>query len=286
TSYSQEVIREFEVITSGGIAEFGRASSGIVNIVSQSGTNDWRGRLYGFLRNQRLDARSPLSTTQDPRNPGRLLKDPLTQAQYGATLGGPLKRDRNFLFANFEQSRLHNAVVIVISPANVTAINNVLDQFKYAGPRISTGLSPAGFNTTNFLARGDHRLNGANLLMTRYSLYDVDSINARGVGGFNAASRGTALTNRDQTIALGEVATLNTNTANEARFQFTRSRLGAPPNDLVGPAVTISGVANLGTSTSSPTGRDLDLYELVDNITTVRGAHSIKFGADFLYNRV
>ncbi|MEK6285570.1 MAG: TonB-dependent receptor [Acidobacteriota bacterium] len=276
TFFSQEVIREFQVITSGGIAEFGRASGGIINVVTQSGTNAWRARAYGFLRNQRLDARSTLAPS----------KDPLTQAQYGASLGGPVKRDRTFLFGNFEQTRLHNAVVVTILPANVTAINNVLDQIKYAGPRISTGLVPAGYNTTNVLVRGDHRINPANLFTVRYSLYDIDSLNARGVGGLSAASRGTGLENRDQTIALGSVATLSSRTANEARFQFTRSRLGALANDQVGPAITISGVANLGTSTSSPTGRDLDLYEIADNITTLRGAHSLKFGADFLYNRV
>ncbi len=276
TFYSQEVIREFQVITSGGIAEYGRASSGIINVATQSGTNEWRGRLYGFLRNQRLDARNPLSVT----------KDPLTQAQYGATLGGPIKHDRTFLFANFEQTRLQNAVVLTIAPANVTAINNTLDQLKYTGPRVFTGLAPSGYNSSNFLTRADHRLNANNLLSARYSFYNIDSLNARGVGGLNAVSRGTALTNRDQTIAVSEVATLNARTANEARFQFTRSRLAAPANDLTGPAITISGVANLGTSTSSPTGRDLDLLEFVDNVTTLRGAHSLKFGVDFLYNRV
>src|SRR6266511_594305 len=104
--------------------------------------------------------------------------------------------------------------------------------------------------------------------------------------GLNTASRGTALEDRDQTIAVSEVARLSSRVANEARFQFTRGRLAAPANDLVGPAINISGVANLGTSTSSPTGRDIDLYELVDNVTVERGAHSLKFGADFLYNRV
>src|SRR5262245_55712433 len=284
--FSQEVIREFQVITSGGIAEFGRASAGVINVVSQSGTNDWRGRAYGFLRNRRFDARNPLSTTPDPRDPGKLLKDPLTQAQYGATLGGPLLRDRTFLFTNFEQTRLNNSVVVTILPADVTAINSALDQVGYAGPRISTGLTPTGYDTTNFFARGDHHINKANLLTARYSFYDIASFNARGVGGLNAASRGTALDNRDQTFAVSEVATLSSRAANEARFQFTRSRLAAPANDLVGPAITISGVANLGTSASSPTGRDIDLYELVDNVTVERGAHSFKFGADFLYNRV
>ncbi len=286
TSYSHEVIREFEVITSGGIAEFGRASSGIINIITQSGTNDWRGRLYGFLRNQRLDARNPLSTAPDPRNPGTLLKDPLTQVQYGATAGGPLKRDRTFLFANFEQTRLHNAVVLTVQPQDVTAINAALDQLNYTGPRLSTGLAPAGYNTSNFMARADHRLNAANILMARYSFYGIDSLNARSVGGLNVVSRGTALTDRDHTIAVSETATLTPGAVNEARLQFTRSRLGAPANDLAGPAVNISGIANFGTSTTSPTGRNLDLFEFADNVTILRGAHSLKFGADFLYNRL
>lgn len=276
TFFSQEVVREFQVITSGGVAEFGRASAGIINVVTQSGTNSWRARAYGFLRNQRLDARNALAPS----------KDPLTQTQYGASLGGPLKRDRTFIFGNFEETRLHNAVVVTILPANVTAINNVLDQIKYAGPRISTGLVPAGYNTSNFFVRGDHRFNPSNTLAARYSWYDIDSLNARGVGGLNAASRGTALENTDQTIAISEVATLTMRTVNEARFQFTRSRLGAPVNDSVGPAITVAGIANLGTSTSSPTGRDLDLYELADNVTALRGGHAFKFGADFLYNRV
>lgn len=276
TFFSHEVIGEFQVITSGGIAEFGRASGGIVNVVTKSGTNDWRGRMYGFLSHQRLNARNPLAAT----------KDPYTQTQYGASIGGPIKTDRTFLFANFEQTRLHNATVITISPANVTAINTVLDQINYAGPRISTGLVPTGYNTSNFFMRGDHRLNQNHLLSTRYSFYDIDSTNARGVGGLNATSRGTALASRDHSFALSEVATLSARTANELRFQLTHSRLAAPPNDLTGPAITISGIANLGTSTSSPTGRVIDLFEIVDNVTHIHGAHSLKAGADFLYNRV
>ena len=276
TFFSQEVIREFQVITCGGIAEFGRASGGIINVVTQSGTNFWRARAYGFLRNQRFDARNPLAPS----------KDPLTQAQYGASLGGPIKRDRTFVFGNFEQTRLQNAVVVTILPANVAAINSVLDQIGYSGPRISSGLVSAGYDTSNVLVRADHSINPRNLLTVRYSLYDISSLNARGVGGLSAASRGTGLANRDQTIAVGNVATLSSRTANETRFQFTRSRLAALPNDQVGPAITVSGVANIGTSTSSPTGRDLDLYELADNITTERGSHSLKFGADFLYNGV
>jgi Carboxypeptidase regulatory-like domain len=276
TFYSQEVIREFEVVTSGGGAEFGRASGGFVNIVTQSGTNDYRGRVYGFLRNQRLDARNPLSPT----------KDPFTQAQYGASFGGPLKEDRTFFFSNFEQTRLNNATVITVSPATVAAVNARLDQIGYAGARISTGVVPTGFDTTNFLLRLDHSLGARHQLTARYNLYDISSLNARNVGGLNDVSRGTALNDRDQTFASSLVSTLSVKTLNEARFQYTRSRLGAPVNDEAGPAVNISGAASFGTATFSPTARDLDTYELVDNVSTQRGAHSLKFGANFLLDRV
>jgi hypothetical protein len=95
TYYSEEVVNQFQVITSGGVAEFGRASGGVVNIITKSGTNEWRGSLYGFARNQRFDARNPLAPT----------KDLLTQAQYGGTIGGPIKQNRAFFFTNFEQTR-------------------------------------------------------------------------------------------------------------------------------------------------------------------------------------
>jgi hypothetical protein len=276
TFYSQEVIREFQVVTGGGIAEFGRASAGVVNIITQSGTNNWHGRLYGFFRNQRFDARNALATS----------KDKLTQAQYGASLGGPLRLDRTFLFANFEQTRRNDSNVITIQPDRVAIINNRLNAVGYRGPRIETGVVPGGLDATNLFARVDHRINAANLFNARYSLYDISSSNARTVGGLNSVSRGTSLDNRDQTFTASNVTTISSRTINEARFQFTHSRLKAPVNDEVGPAVNINGVASFGTATFSPLARDIDLFEVVDNVSQLRGAHSLKAGVDFLYNRV
>ncbi|HEY0385664.1 MAG TPA: TonB-dependent receptor, partial [Pyrinomonadaceae bacterium] len=276
TFYSQEVIREFQVVTSGGIAEFGRSSAGVVNIITQSGTNDWHARLYGFFRNQRFDARNPVASR----------KDQLTQAQYGLTASGPLARDSTFLFANFEQTRRRDSSVITIEPANVASINARLSAAAYRGPRIETGIVPGGTDATSFFARLDRKLGAANLFSARYSLYDIKASNARNVGGLNAVSRGTSLDNRDQTLAASNVTTISRRTLNEARFQFTRSRLSAPVNDDTGPAVNISGVSSFGTATFSPLKRAIDLYELVDNLTTERGAHSLKAGADFLSNRL
>ncbi|HMJ26292.1 MAG TPA: carboxypeptidase regulatory-like domain-containing protein [Pyrinomonadaceae bacterium] len=276
TYFSEEVINQFQVITSGGIAEFGRASGGVVNIITKSGTNDWRGNLYGFARNQRFDARNPLATT----------KDLLTQAQYGGTIGGPIKRDQTFLFANFEQTRRNYSAVLTIAPSAVATINNRLNAVGYKGPRLVTGVVPASFDTTNFFARIDHKFSDRNQIHARYSLYHITADNSRTVGGLNAVSRGSGLDNTDQTFEASNITTLNGRTLNEARFQFTDSRLGAPINDSIGPAVGISGVANFGTATSSPLARNISLFEAVDNVSTQRGSHSPKAGLDLLYNRV
>jgi hypothetical protein len=276
TYYSEEVIDQFQVVTSGGIAEFGRASGGVVNILTRSGTNDWHGSLYGFFRNQRFDARNPLAPT----------KDLLTQAQYGVTASGPLRREKTFFFSNFEQTRRNYSAVVTISPATVNTINNQLRAVNYPGSLINTGVVPASFDTTNFFTRIDHSISQRNQLSARYSLYHIDAVNSRTVGGLNAVSRGTGLGDTDQTVQVSNVTTLSNRTLNEARVQYTNSRLDAPVNDDVGPAVNIAGIANFGTATFSPLARDINLFEAVDNISTVRGAHSLKAGGNFLYNRV
>jgi hypothetical protein len=276
TFFSQEVVREFQVVSSGGIAEFGRASAGTVNIVTHSGDNHWHGRLYGFLRNRTLDARNPLATR----------KDPLTQGQYGATASGPVVRDRTFVFSNLEQTRQNRAGFVTISPAALQSINTVLNDIAYAPPRVGTGEYATGFHSSNFFARLDHRLTDSHQLAVRYSLYDIDGINTRYIGGLNAVSRGTGLTDRDQTLAANDLMTLSSRTVNELRVQFTRSRFAAPANDAAGPAINISGVANFGMASSSPVARMLDVYELRDNISSVRGGHTFKAGVDVLYNRV
>ncbi|MCU1228797.1 MAG: hypothetical protein JWO97_1681, partial [Acidobacteria bacterium] len=276
TFFSQEVIREFAVVRAGGTAEFGRASAGIINIATQSGTNVLHGDAYTFNRDQRFDAANPLSGT----------KLPLDQKQYGLSAGGPLVRDRTFFFANAEQLRQQGGGVITISPASVTAINSRLDAIGYAGPRISTGAFDTTLDTTNVFARGDHTSSASDQVMLRFNSYDVTSDNARSTGGLNAVSRGTALENHDRTLAGSNLWTISDHAISETRAQVTRSRLSAPPNDLVGPAVTISGIASFGTATNSPTARDIDLYEVVQNVTWLGGDHAVKGGIDLLQNRV
>ena len=151
---------------------------------------------------------------------------------------------------------------------------------------IETGVVPASFDTTNFFTRIDHSINQRNQLSARYSLYHIDAVNSRTVGGLNAVSRGTGIADTDQTLQVSNVTTFSSRTINEARLQYTNSRLDAPVNDETGPAVNIAGVANFGTATFSPLGRDINLFEAVNNVSTQRGNHSLKAGGGFLYNRV
>ncbi len=274
--YGEEVIREFQVITSGGVAEFGRASAGTINILTHSGTNQARGRAYGFFRDDRLDARNPLAVQ----------KDPLTQQQYGLSFGGPIVKDRTFWFANVEETRQNRTGIVTIAPADVAAINAALDAAGDRGPSIVTGAFPTGYHTTNLFGRLDHQATAGSRLEVRYSVYDVGSPNARNVGGLNDVSRGTRLDDRDRTLAANYQSSPSTRATNELRGQWTRSRLGAAVNDLAGPAVNISGVASFGTATVSPTARDLDVLEGIDTLTLQRGSHLVKIGADWLDNRL
>ncbi|MCA1591071.1 MAG: TonB-dependent receptor [Acidobacteria bacterium] len=102
STVSQEAVQEFQVVTNSFAPEFGRSSGGVVNVVTKSGTNDVRGNLFGFIRHKSIQSRNPFAPVID-NDPGK--KPPFTRAQYGATLGGPLDKDRTFAFFAFEQRR-------------------------------------------------------------------------------------------------------------------------------------------------------------------------------------
>ncbi len=277
--FSLDVVREFQVVTSGGQAEFGRALGGYFNIVTKSGTNQVHGTAYGFLRNQRLNAQNALSGN----------KLPLTQGQYGASLSGPLQKDRTFLFGNFEEQRLRTNGIITVTPTNAAAIDATLSAVGYQAPLLPIGTGattqyPTTLHTDTAFLRADHRFSERDQFEARYSFYQLSSLNARGNGSLNEVSDGTSVYDTNHTFAVSNVATLNPRTFNETRGQFIYDNLFAPPNDQVGPVVTISGVATFGRSTSSPTGRLNYLGEAVDNLVLERGAHTFKTGVDFLYN--
>ncbi|HEX6738502.1 MAG TPA: TonB-dependent receptor, partial [Vicinamibacteria bacterium] len=102
-TFSQEAIREFQVLTNSYSAEFGKASGGVVNIVTKSGTNDFHGNAFGYFRDESLNSKDHFEKVDVFGNAVNRDKAPFSQYQWGATLGGPLVRDRTFFFLSFEK---------------------------------------------------------------------------------------------------------------------------------------------------------------------------------------
>ena len=94
STVSQEAVQEFQVVTNSFAPEFGRSAGGVVNVVTKSGTNDFHGNVFGFLRDNDFQARNPFAPVKKP---------PFRRSQYGFTLGGPFDRDRTFFFFAFER---------------------------------------------------------------------------------------------------------------------------------------------------------------------------------------
>jgi len=103
---SQEAVQEFQLLVSNFMPEFGRASGGVINIVTKSGANNVHGKVFGYLRHKSLQARNPFSVEVDPST-GNIVavKQEYTRAQAGLTLGGPIRKDKTFYFVSYETTR-------------------------------------------------------------------------------------------------------------------------------------------------------------------------------------
>ena len=273
-TYGLDAIEQFQVVTSGGQAELGRALGGYVNVVTKSGTNVLHGTAYDYLRDDRFNAANALSGTTLP----------MRQSQYGGSLGGPIVKDLSFYFVIVEQRRLDQSGLTTIAPGDAAAINARLAAVGYQGPPVLTGVYPNPVDSANVLAKVDHQVSGRDQFGIRYALYDISATNARGAGALSAPSASSGLDNIDQTIAISNTLTLTPRTVLETRAQIAHGDLQAPPSDPVGPAVSIAGVAAFGTSAGSPTRRVNRLYQVVNNLSHQAGAHALRAGMDFLYN--
>src|SRR2546429_1757104 len=106
STVSQEAVQEFQLILSNYNAEYGRASGGVINIVSKSGGNEFHGNAFGYFRNKAFQARNPFSGQVDPVT-GNLnpVKQAYTRTQSGLTFGGPLEKDKTFVFFSYEYTQ-------------------------------------------------------------------------------------------------------------------------------------------------------------------------------------
>jgi len=109
STVSQEAVQEFQIITNSYAAEYGRASGGVVNIITRSGSNEFHGDIYGYLRNRNFQAVNPFSTVPNPA---------YTRVQAGTAFGGPIKKDKTFFYFSYEITRRHETGFSSIGQGN------------------------------------------------------------------------------------------------------------------------------------------------------------------------
>lgn len=287
---SLDSIQEFRVSSSMYTAEGGGGGGALINLVSKTGTNEFHGSAFWFVRNSAFDARRVFDGPQIP---------PFRLNQYGANLGGPIRKNRAFFFVNYEALRQRLSVtsanglvpsqafrtqVAAQTPAlrpilnaypigNAGSVNANTDRF--------IGVFPQVWDEDSGMARFDYRFSDTMNFFARFNT----------VQGFVNEQRTPLLEPRESdvrptqgTIALQKV--FGPNIINEVKFGFNRSALTRTARGLLTERVDIPGF----TSTQSlQENREVPTaYSLLDNYTRIVGRHTFKTGFEFrrIHNNV
>ncbi|MDQ1405323.1 MAG: hypothetical protein QOG55_952 [Acidobacteriaceae bacterium] len=301
-----DAIQEFSVLTSNYSAEYGKTSGGVVNAVTRSGTNDFHGSVYEFLRNSALDAKNYFESADAP-------KAPFKRNQFGGALGGRIIPNRTFFFVDYEGIRqskgIANVDFVPAPAARATVTDPAILKYLQLYP-VPTAAECAGqtdvcqhvFNgkqvvTENFVTtRIDHKFSDKDSLFGTY-LYDktpYTSPDSFGNVGLNTLSA-------RQIVAAEETHSFTTTFVNALRFGYNHERVD---NDA---SVTALNPASKDTSLGAFAGRDAAVvnvpgvlttmpggvgglptylyrwnsYQIYDDAFYTVGKHSIKFGAAY-----
>src|SRR6185437_15138551 len=114
STVSQEGVQEFQIVNNSYAPEYGRASGGVVNIITKSGSNQFHGDVFGYLRNRNLQATNPFSVDAT----GKVSNPAYTRVQAGTAFGGPIVKDKTFYFFSFETTRRHETGFSTIGADN------------------------------------------------------------------------------------------------------------------------------------------------------------------------
>jgi hypothetical protein len=302
-----DAVREFNVQRDTYSAELGKHPGGQVIIVTQSGSNQWHGSVYEFLRNNALDAANFFDQGSAP---------PFQRNQFGASMGGPIRVDNTFIFANYEGFRqnLHQTSAAFVPDAAsraaaVASVQPLLNLWPTApaGAPDFNGIaevfsSPLQTIREDFgTVRMDHTLSQKDSLSAIYTVDDGRDVTATPANPFST----DIVSLREQVLSAEETHVFSPTLLNTARFGYTRAGYfftGAPTPDT--PAATVPGfltgrpvgaVVVGGSAASNPqaqlglagsnNGSNLhihrNLYTFEDRVTLTRGRHQLSLGAWF-----
>ncbi len=298
-TFSQEAVREFQVVTNSYSAEFGKASGGVVNIVTKSGTNVPTGNAFFFFRDAALNSKEYFERFTPAGDAIDRDKAPFSQKQFGGIFGGPVQKDKTFFFGSFERLDVKtNNFVTIDDTTPLTLfgqpIGTVAAVLRRAGFPVETGNVPYVVKSNQALLKVDHQITPVQQIVFRYNYANGVNENIEPWGGLVAKSRGALLDNKDNMLAASHSAVISSKMVNELRFQFARRdqqvnsldpNCGGPctGEDQGGPTLEVLGVASVGRQRFTPQPRLSDRYEVLDTISLLRGSHQWKAGIDFNY---
>jgi hypothetical protein len=283
-SFSQEAVREFQVLAASTPAEFGHASGGTVNTVTKGGTNQWHGSAFFFLRDKALNAKEHFEEQDVFGNPLDAPKASFHQDQWGATLGGPLRRDRTFAFASFERQAADASNFVTIDTATAEALER-------AGFPVELGSVPYAQERWSALAKLEENLAPNHRVTVRAHVSERRNENLEPFGGIVARSRGVELQRTDWALAVSASDVFRSGWLNESRLQVVRGdqatygldpRCGGPCREVDegGPEITLPGLAVAGRQLNTPQARANLNVQLADTVTATFGRHTAKAGFD------
>lgn len=266
---SQEVVQEFQVSTVNLDPSTGVTASGAVNIVTRSGTNQWRGSSFLFFRDHTFTAYPGLA--RDPFNPHPFFQ----RSQFGVETGGPIHKDKAFFFGAWERSEQRGVVSTQLLTPEFAPLS---------------GIFPSPTDINRFSVRVDVRLTDRHFAFFRYSDEGISLFGTTGLtaGGFRALPSAWRRQpgQADQGI-LGLTSVLRMNLVNDLRvssFFVNSAELSPTAADCAGclgvgaPSITVAPDLFIGSSlTTRVLGRR---YSINDVAAWQKGSHHIRFGGD------
>jgi TonB dependent receptor/Carboxypeptidase regulatory-like domain len=262
-NFNLEAVAEFKLQTQQYKAEYGRSSGGVLSVVTKSGTNDLGGVVFGYFRDESLNAK-----TETERRSGND-KQPFDQKQYGVAVGGPIVRDKAHFFATFERlDRKRNYIVST----------------EGAFPQFDGTSVPIPFKDDLGTAKVTWDINAKQYLQVRFGYQkNADKYGASPLAA--PTSLGT-LTNKYSSLLMSHTAQLGGDRLNEALFQYTKfdNAISADSND---PLITYPGGFTTGQNGNTPQATRQTKYQFRDDFTwstVLRGdRHDFKAGVNYIH---
>ena len=278
--FSEDVIREFQVTSTGFEAEFGQSGGGLVNTVTKSGTNQVHGDAYYYILDSAFSANDKINEQQGIAKPHD------RRQQVGGTIGGPLVHDRFFYLGNFESQIRNEPLTVNDGPA----VNGLDPSFFANNPALAAQVQAAAgsfarsFNQNAVFGKLNGTLNNKNTLSVTYNYQHFRSPH----GYFNTpTSTGDGLSLTDGATSHFFQVSLQTaftsTTVNEVRFHYGSDyHFDLPGTPPTSPAVTIQNPDTgfvFGGNRFQLANTDRR-YEFTDTFTKVLGKHTVKAGVD------